>query len=236
MVLLLPALLWPAQRRQRDPFQTTSEVGPEFGVRRIGCRRAGPDHDHRVHWQLVEPFADQVPEAAAYAVAHHGAADPPRDHEADPGRGRGASICRIGRIGRIGRHECVQHQGVAGGSTTCAHAASERLTRGEPGSQGQHDGRRRDAQRDRVRRRACCGPCGGGPRGSRGRRGYASADGTRAPCGGGGCSAGRCACSRVFSDGVRALGPGHGLSVTSGGRGWCSRAQDEVSSTRRQGR
>ena len=49
----------------------------------------------------------------------------------------------------------------------------------------------------RLRRPGSCDPCGGDPTGSRGPRGCASGGGNRAPCDGDGCSAGRCACSRL---------------------------------------
>lgn len=48
-----------------------------------------------------------------------------------------------------------------------------------------------------VRRPGCCDPCGGVPTGSNGQRGCACAGGNRAPCGGGGCSAGTYAYSRA---------------------------------------
>ena len=59
-----------------------------------------------------------------------------------------------------------------------------------------------------LRRRACRGPCGGARTGSRGPRGYASAGGNRAPCGGGGCSAGTYAWSRLLLRGSRPGGLG----------------------------
>jgi hypothetical protein len=48
-----------------------------------------------------------------------------------------------------------------------------------------------------VRPRGSCGPCGGATTGSCDRRGCASSGGSRAPCAGGGCSAGTYACSRA---------------------------------------
>ena len=52
-----------------------------------------------------------------------------------------------------------------------------------------------EASRRLFRRRAAGGPCGGVRQGRRGRHGYASARGNRAPSPAGGCSAGTCACS-----------------------------------------
>jgi hypothetical protein len=51
------------------------------------------------------------------------------------------------------------------------------------------------------------GPCAGGRRGRRDRRGYASGDGIHGYGYGAGCSAGRCACSRVTPTLVRICGP-----------------------------
>src|SRR6478735_4816116 len=65
-----------------------------------------------------------------------------------------------------------------------------------------------------VRRRGSCGPCGGATTGSRGPHGCACADGTRAPCDGGGCSAGTYACSWASLHGVvRAVTPGRSGTV-----------------------
>jgi len=61
--------------------------------------------------------------------------------------------------------------------------------------------RGRSAFGRQIRLRAWCDPCGGARRGSSGRRACASADGSRAPCGGDGCSAGTYACSRLISVG-----------------------------------
>jgi len=49
-----------------------------------------------------------------------------------------------------------------------------------------------------VRPPVPCGPCGAGSTGWNDRRGSACGGGSRAPCDGGGCSAGRYACSRQF--------------------------------------
>ena len=57
-----------------------------------------------------------------------------------------------------------------------------------------------------LRPTASRGPCGGARRGSSGRRGCACAGGSRGSWTVGGCSAGRCACSRHYS--VTWVGPG----------------------------
>jgi hypothetical protein len=71
--------------------------------------------------------------------------------------------------------------------------------RGEPVGPRQHRSGRT------IRPRCSCDPCGGATRESRGPHGCASAGGSRAPCGGDGCSAGTCACSRAC---LRCVGSG----------------------------
>lgn len=58
-----------------------------------------------------------------------------------------------------------------------------------------------------VRQTALRGPCGDAPQGSRDRRAFASATGSRAPWRACGCSAGRCACSRLVSPVVPRIKP-----------------------------
>ena len=74
----------------------------------------------------------------------------------------------------------------------------------------QQRGRRRCAGGNtgpgRLRPTVRCGPCADEPAGWRGRRGCASADGSRGSWLGGGCSAGRSACSRSGS--ITILAPG----------------------------
>jgi len=74
-----------------------------------------------------------------------------------------------------------------------------------------------------VRLPGSCGPCGGAKTGSRGRHGCACADGTRAPCDGGGCSAGTYACSRVSLHGGSWQSRRDGAMSCSTGRGWAFR-------------
>ena len=70
----------------------------------------------------------------------------------------------------------------------------------------------------RLRRTVRSGPCGGERPGSRDRRGCASAGGSRGSWPGGGCSAGRCACSRGVS--VAAGRPTVGAWRASGSKRW----------------
>ena len=71
------------------------------------------------------------------------------------------------------------------------------------------------AREQRLRQTAWRGPCGGGPRGSRGRRGCACGGGSRASWHDDGCSAGKYACSRCVPHGSQS-GPvdGHRSPTT----------------------
>ena len=84
-----------------------------------------------------------------------------------------------------------------------ATAATRPQDGGEVGA-GAHPMRGRQHERaagsaGRLRPRASRGPCGDGWPGSNGRRGCAYAGGSRGSWTDGGCSAGRCACSRHYS-------------------------------------
>ena len=72
-----------------------------------------------------------------------------------------------------------------------------------------------DAREQRLRQTAWRGPCGDGPRGSRGRRGCACGGGSRASWHDDGCSAGKYACSRCVPHGSQS-GPvdGHRSPTT----------------------
>ncbi len=91
----------------------------------------------------------------------------------------------------------MDDEGRAAGPGAAAHRAPE-------GVRGAHTTTGR--QHGRLRRRARRGPCGGGRRGWRDRRGCACAGGSRGSWTDGGCSAGRCACSRLLHGVWRAAG------------------------------
>ncbi len=84
----------------------------------------------------------------------------------------------------------VQHEPRTARTTATPGHRAEVRAAGQPRGRGEHGG-------GWIRPTACCGPGGGGQRRSRDRRGCACAGGSRASWRGGGCSAGRCACSRV---------------------------------------
>ena len=110
-----------------------------------------------------------------------------------PGRrrnrpGRRDRVGAPGQAGGSGRPGCPDRPAARGGRRGVK--SSRRLSRAGAGS---------TASPAAVRPRARRGPCGGGRRGWRGRRGCACAAGTRGSSPGGGCWAGRCACSRAGS-------------------------------------
>ena len=152
--------------------------------------------------QRGEPLADQVPQPAPDLVADHGVADRLGHDEAGAGRcGGSAPASRAGSgevvavspavAGRSGarrrRHgRRVGHRGPLRRSRCCAAVAARRPAR-LPSPRTGPVGSGRQAGR---------GPWRGGSRGWRGRHGCACAAGSRGSSRAGGCSAGRCACSR----------------------------------------
>ena len=132
---------------------------------------------------------DQVTKAAFHSIADHGVAHGPADHES-----------HAGRLFTAGDPQ-VRDQRARRGPPPVAARPPECLGIGEALCRGYHcraDGVHRPGRGARLRRRGSCGPCGGGWRESPGPRGCACAGGSRAPCAGGGCSAGTYACSRNF--------------------------------------
>ena len=127
----------------------------------------------------------EVAKATLDPVADHGTSHRLGDHEPDPAA-----------RGDPGRG--VHHQG----RTSCANPGTGHAT--EVGRFVQTGGSRKHrGSSGKLRPRAWRDPCRGGRTGSRDRRGSASAAGSRG-CGcGAGCSAGRFACSREDSPGVR---------------------------------
>ena len=138
-----------------------------------------------------EALPAQVAEPALHPVADDGVAD---------GLDRPRSPTRAGRPGRL--------VGAAGARRGCrcrcagprATTRRRSATAGEPMRRGQH-GRGTAGRAAGLRRPGSCGPCGDARTGWCARHGCACAAGIRAPCGGGGCSAGTYACSRALSDG-----------------------------------
>ena len=121
------------------------------------------------------------------AVALHGAADGLGDDEAHPAlRPVPVTACTTS----VGRPERTPDRVTRRKSAD----SCRRAVRGSTGDEGA-----------RLRRRAWRDPCRGGRTGSRDPRGSASGAGSRGYGCDAGCSAGRCACSRENSPGVRSL-------------------------------
>ena len=93
----------------------------------------------------------------------------------------------------------MHHDAAGAGTRTRAHDRGE-ITRSAHPVGGWKHGQAAGWLRQ-LRPTARCGPCVGGPRRWRGRRGCACAAGSRASWRGGGCSAGKYACSRSDSIG-----------------------------------
>ena len=148
----------------------------------------------------------QVSKPALHSIADHGIAD--RFAHDEPSTSRSCSPVV---------HQEVDYQGARTRPAAFPSCLPEVFTGCEPVLPGQQ-GR---ADSSELRRRACCGPCGGARTGWRGRRGCACAGGNRAPCGDDGCSAGRYACSRrsISDSGFRGLSTpsARGSAATSAG-------------------
>ena len=155
---------------------------------------AGGRGRHRTHhevgtgWQPTEPLADQVAQSSFHKVADNGIADALRHDKTGT-----HTACRFGgrvRGHRVGRHQ-VHHERTTPGTATTTDRRGELTTTPETLRRGQHP-----MPLAALRPRGGCGPWTGAPRGSRARRGCACAAGSRGSSRAGGCSAGRCACSR----------------------------------------
>lgn len=134
----------------------------------------------------------QVSKSALHTIASDGIADRLADHEADQGR-----IVAVG-------HQQVCDEGPRPRSPTRSDRGPEGRARRESMRLRQQvpvrSGSDALGQLGPVRQPGSCGPCGDARTGWRVRRGSACADGSRAPCGGDGCSADKYACSRALSD------------------------------------
>ena len=178
-----------APRSRQSPWsRQRSQVGAEFRVRRRGAGRQRPDHEHgrtRKPLQRRQVLPGQVSESALHAVADDGVAHGLAHHETDA-----APVVRR-RRGRGGPRGCATPQRRP--ERTVARNASLSTSRWCAGSTAWPE----QTPGASLRRPGSCGPCGDARTGSSGRRGCACAGGNRAPCDGGGCSAGTYACSRV---------------------------------------
>jgi hypothetical protein len=149
-----------------------------------------PQHEQATPGKRGDPPAHQFPEPSLYPVANHRRANRTANYKA---------YLRLGVLGyRTGRGQQVSGQRRATGPPARAHGALELRRAPHPRFLRQHDPSNKGGSASwpaQIRRRAARGPCGGVRQGQRGRRGYASARGSRGPSPADGCSAGTYACS-----------------------------------------
>jgi hypothetical protein len=181
----------PGDRSSRSPdtgaCQGRVQVrGQGRGLCSVGGRQR-THHDPRPAREAIHPITHQVAQLPLHAVAIDRRADGLAHDETD---GRlSAGSWTAGAEQDVGDHRGLDSLA----STT--HRPPEVVPAAHPLT----------AREQRIRRTAWRDPCGGDHRGSRGRRGCACADGSRASWHDDGCSAGRCACSRCCPQCVRSL-------------------------------
>jgi hypothetical protein len=178
------------------------KVGAQCLERR-GCRgRQRADHQHSALRKVAEAGPDQVPKSPAHPVT---------DHRLAHGLGHDkAGACR-GGLRRLIDKQMDDHR-VAPGPAPTANCRGEVSATPQSLRRGQHDYLGFRPDRRRLKPTACRDPWRGEWRGWRGRHGCACAAGNRGSSRAGGCSAGRCACSRQNSVFV---GPPEGVQGAS---------------------
>ena len=172
----------PTRRTVESAVQSPVEVRAELRRACRGGSRVGAHHEQRPRRQPGQTVRHQVPQASLHRGAHDGGTHSPGDDEADPGGRQGLH----GRIS-LGREQ-VHGKERTTGPPPATDRSREVVASAHPVRGGQH-------ARD-LRPRARRDPCGDAQREWHGRRGCACAGGTRGSSPDGGCSAGRCACSR----------------------------------------
>jgi len=127
---------------------------------------------------------------------------PPADlvtgHRVAHGLGHDKAGARRGGLRRLIDKKVDDHRAAPGPAPT-ANRCGEVSAAPQSLRRGQHDYLDIRPDQRRLRPTACRGPWRGGWRGWRGRHGYACAAGNRGSSRDGGCSAGKCACSRQNS-------------------------------------
>lgn len=161
------------------PLERGVEVPREVPARGLPRTGRGPDHEQGARGERRHPVAEQVAQSPGDAVPHDAASHSLADDEA------GARWCGLGRDEKV-----HAQQGTAGAAPS-ADRLGELRRRAQPVDRSEHRAGRG------VRPRARSGPCGAEQPGSRGPHGSTCAAGSRASSRDGGCSAGRCACSRL---------------------------------------
>ena len=169
-------------------------------IRAKACRRAagrggqGPYHQQGIGRQSSQPRPDQMPQPTPYRVADDRITHGLRDDE--PGA-RGSRHRNAGIAGLPGRRDQqMDHKRASAGPPASAYGSGEVGTVPYALFGGQHGCYISATPAQAVRPTGGRGPWRDGWRGWPGRHAYASAAGSRGSSRGGGCSAGRCACSR----------------------------------------
>jgi hypothetical protein len=176
--------------------QSRLEIGFEHRIRRGRRGRKGAYHQGRSGRQVREKGADQVPQAPANRVADHRVAHRFRHDEAGARRGGKRRLLEE----KMNDHCAATRPAPATNRCGEVGATPQSLRRGQHVYLGIPDPDQR-----RLRPTACRDPWSGGRTGWPDRPGCACAAGNRGSSRAGGCSAGRCACSRVNSVFVRHL-------------------------------
>jgi hypothetical protein len=143
------------------------------------------NHEHSRARERRNVLPGQVSEASLHAIADGCVAHGLAHHEPHPRR------FVTGTPGSRGDE--VHDQGARPRSAASANRGAKGVGVPQPVGRRQHAA----GLRSGLRRPGSCDPCGGARPGCCDPRGCASGDGSRAPCGGDGCSAGTYACSRV---------------------------------------
>ena len=178
----------PPPRRPRGD-QGRIEVGAQRLEGHRGRGRQCANHQQGAVRQIGEAGPDQVTQAPADLVT---------DHRVAHGLGHDKAGARRGGLHRLIGKKVDDHR-VAPGPAPTANSCGEVGATPQSLCRGQHDYLDIRPDQRRLRPTACRGPWRGGWRGWRGRHGCACAAGNRGSSRAGGCSAGRCACSRQNS-------------------------------------
>lgn len=107
-------------------------------AKQVGPRQ-GPHDQVSASWEASQPSGDQMPQPAPNPVAHHRAADRPRDYETGPGghSPTGRYYSATSRVhSRMPQH--MDHDRGAGTTTTSARCRAQLAAASQPGSGGQH--------------------------------------------------------------------------------------------------
>ncbi len=170
----------------QQPLQCGVQVEGQLCMVRVPGVGKRAYHYQATGGKQRQAFPYEMPELALDPIPLYGAAD--RLAYDETRTCRGSALPRHMRVGGVATQMDDQQRAARPAST--AYGRSEILAPPQPILGGQHD-----IRPEAIRRTGGRGPWRDGSRGSRDRRAYASADGSRGSWHDGGCSAGKCACS-----------------------------------------